>query len=237
MNKAEAERLRAEEARKETEIVQKTSAKYLEELREANAKIQKMNEEALSKSDEIINNNQEVIAIQNETIKSVTGFGYPLATPANINENEGKLYVFNPGIYNLKNLTVTIYDFSTGLKSNIINNSILWDLLNNYALDNITANTLPPSGVTQGSRSFILDRLYAFEVRMSTDHGEFKQFIIYKYDKNLEYVTHYFFKLFEVDRVSRKFKLIQQEPKENFPEALFDSYFVMHNYSVHTKSS
>lgn len=229
---ADQERKRADEARKETKISQDKAEKYLNSLKEANEKIQKLNYESLHKADEIIRKNEEVIKAQTETIRSVTGFGTPIAVVGRQSGNNGSFYVVNNGNYNFKNLNIDIFDFSDDLKSHLKDNKLSNDLMQKHLLGKESVVNLPPNQTLQGSHFFDINQFKAFEVRIYTDHGEFREFFISKFNKSNGLAEHYYYKLFEIDRSTMEWHLIEQKPQNNSMDALFEKYFIMHNYMM-----
>lgn len=229
---AEQERSRADQARQEIKIAQDKSEKYLSELKEANSKIENLNQQSLIKSDEIIQKNEEVIKVQTETIRSITGFGLPIAIAGRSKEKDGHFYIFNKGDYNLKNLSVTIYDFTDGLKTHLKNNVISASLMDNHILATSYMVTLAPYQNLSIPQIFDFSQFKACEIRMYTDHGEFREFFVCQFDEASGLISHYYYKLYEINRLNSKWKLMEQKPNDNSRDSIFEKYFIMENYMM-----
>lgn len=229
---AETERNRADQARQETKHAQDKSEKYLNDLKKANEKIQIINEQSLRKADQIIKKNEEVIKTQTETIRSVTGFGLPIAAAGRSGDKNGNFYVINKGDYNLKNLTVTIYDFSNGLKAHLKNNTLSNKTFEENRLGNASTVTLAPYQTMIVPGIFDFSQFKAFEIRMYTDHGEFREFFIGQFNKSSGLIEHYYYKLYEIDRLTSEWRIMEQKPENNNKDDLFEKYFIMHSYML-----
>jgi len=229
---AEQERNRADKARQETKTAQDKSEKYLNDLKDANNKIENLNQQSLNKADEIIKKNEEVIRAQAEAIRSITGFGLPVAAAARYNDKDGAFLIINKGEYNLKNLSVTIYDFTDGLKTHLKNNVMPVKLMDSHILATSSIVTLAPYQVLSIPQIFDFAQFKAFEIRMYTDHGEFREFFISQYDEKSGLISHYYYKLYEIDRLTTKWKLMEQKPEDNSRDGVFEKYFIMENYMM-----
>lgn len=229
---AEQERIRADLARQEAKTSQENADKYFDDLKEANSIIQNLNKQSLTKSDEIIQKSEEVIKTQAETIRSITGFGTPLAIAGRTKDNNGVFYILNTGNYNIKNLSVNVYDFSNGLKDslNLEENTISSQLLETHIVATTFNVTLPPSRTLTMSGFFQFAKFKAFEIRMSADHGEFREFYISEFDSKSGLITKLYYKLYEIDRLTFKWKLLDQKPKDSSKDELFEKYFILTNY-------
>ena len=232
---ANEERVRADKARQETKVSQDKAEEYLNNLKLANEKIQVLNKEALIKADEIINKNEKVIKAQTETIRSVTGYGVPIAVAGRSNNKDGGFFVLNRGNYNLKNLTVTIYDFTDGLKTHLKDNVMSSKKLEEHLFSTASIVTLAPSVSFIVPGFFDFNDLKAFEIRITTDHGEFREFFICEFDNVNGVIKQYYYKLYEIDRLTLKFHHLEQMPKDNSMDHLFEKYFIMHNYMLEVK--
>lgn len=232
---AEDERNRADLARQETKFAQDKSAKYLNDLKNANEKIQILNEQSLRKADEIIRKNEEVIKSQTETIRSVTGFGTPIAVAGRSGVKDGHFYILNKGNYNLKNLTVNIYDFSNGLKAHLKNNSLLKSTLDENLIGTGSIVTLAPYSTLIVDGAFDFSQFKAFEIRMNSDHAEFREFFICQFNESRGLIEHFYYKLYEIDRLTLEWHLIEQEPKNSNKDDLFEKYFILHSYQFLVK--
>jgi len=264
---AKLERNRADQAREEAKYAQNKSEKYLNDLKnanekiqiineksllkadyiikknqevintqndlkKANEKIQILNEQSLIKSDQIIKKNEEVIKAQTETIRSITGFGQPQALAGKTGDKDGNFFVMNMGDYNLKNLTVSIYDWTDGLKAHLKDNTFSNKILQKNLFETASITTLGPYQNLILSRKFDHSQFKAFEIRMVTDHSEFREFYISQHNnKDNKLRTRISWKLYEIDRLSSKWTLLQ-EIKNNNEDALFEKYFIMHSYMI-----
>lgn len=185
----------------------------------------------LVKADSIILSNTKVIATQDDTLKNIVGHGYPAIT-AGFN---GKLVLTlsNTSEYPLRNLNLTIVNWSYGLKSKMkgdtINKSDISPLTKKFQLIPVLRpqeeNVIPVTYNFDG-----IDKLAALEIGVSAEHSSFKIFMICKHEvdeKGVGFVR-YFQKAYEYDRKNHNYTLY----KTNITDGNANEYMKLFFYEA-----
>lgn len=185
----------------------------------------------LEKADLIIRDNQNVIKRQEETLKNINGFGFPIVTVGRNNDRDIKIMISNSGGYPIRNLIIDAVDWTNGLKEIMVNNTIRRSqvLLNTKFSDKY----LIMAGLERRILPISFNNITALELKLDAEHASFVSYVLLEYDKQSDKVIcHY--KTFEVNRKDGTYTLIDttERKKNSRIDQLMNKYFYLKRYYI-----